>query len=95
MRARLGRIDAALNDPANTNFINATADEALSNQLIMKLRTQYLDLAAREAELSEKYGRDHLAVVSVRDNMRRIHASILNELQRLRERIQERLRIRA
>lgn len=84
MRARLGRIDALLNDPANTNFINATADEALSNQLIVKLRTQYLDLAAREAELSEKYGHDHLAVVSVRDNMRRINASILNELQRLR-----------
>jgi polysaccharide biosynthesis transport protein len=85
MRARLGRIDAALNDPANTNLINATADEALSNQLIVRLRTQYLDLAAREAELSEKYGRDHLAVVSVRDNMRRIRTSILNELQRLRE----------
>jgi len=49
------------------------------------LRTQYLDLTTREAELSEKYGNDHLAVVSVRDNMRRIRASILNELQRLRE----------
>jgi polysaccharide biosynthesis transport protein len=85
MRARLGRIDAALSDPAKTNLINATADEALSNQLIVKLRTQYLDLAAREAELSEKYGSDHLAVVSVRDNMRRIRTSILNELQRLRE----------
>ena len=85
MRARLDRIDAALNDPAKTNIINATADEALSNPLIVKLRTQYLDLAAREAELSEKYGRDHLAVVNVRDNMRRIQVSILNELQRLRE----------
>jgi len=85
MRARLGRIDAALNDPANTNIINATADEALSNQLIVKLRTQYLDLTTREAELSEKYGNDHLAVVSVRDNMRRIRASILSELRRLRE----------
>ncbi len=85
MRVRLGRIDAALNDSANTNLINATADEALSNQLIVKLRTQYLDLATREAELSEKYGGDHLAVVSVRDNMRRIRASILNEVQRLRE----------
>jgi polysaccharide biosynthesis transport protein len=85
MRARLGRIDAALNDRANTNLVNATADEALSNLLIVKLRTQYIDLATREAELSEKYGADHLAVVSVRDNMRRIRGSILNELQRLRE----------
>jgi len=84
MRARLDRIDAALNDPAKTNIINATADEALSNPLILKLRTQYLELAGREAELSEKYGRDHLAVVNVRDSMRRIQVSILNELQRLR-----------
>ena len=85
MRARLGRIDAALKDPADTNLIDATANEALSNQFIMKLRTQYLDLAAREAELSEKYGGDHLAVVTLRDNMRRILASIHTELQRLRE----------
>jgi succinoglycan biosynthesis transport protein ExoP len=85
MRARLDRINAALNNPAGTNVINATANEALSNQLISKLRTQYLDLAAREAEWSEKYGRDHLAAANLRDNMRRVVASILNELQRLRE----------
>jgi succinoglycan biosynthesis transport protein ExoP len=85
MRARLDRINAALNNPAGTNVINATANEALSNQLISKLRTQYLDLAAREAEWSEKYGRNHLATANLRDNMRRILASILNELQQLRE----------
>lgn len=85
MRARLDRISAALNDPADRGLINATASEALSNQLIMKLRTQYLDLAAREAEWSEKYGNDHLAVAGVRNNMRGIRASILDELQRLRE----------
>jgi succinoglycan biosynthesis transport protein ExoP len=84
-RARLDRISAALNDPADIGLINATASEALSNQLIMKLRTQYLDLAARETEWSEKYGRGHLAVVGLRTGMRGIRASILDELQRLRE----------
>ncbi|MGB8399552.1 polysaccharide biosynthesis tyrosine autokinase [Bradyrhizobium sp.] len=84
MRARLDRISAALNDPADTGLINATASE-VGNQLIMKLRTQYLDLAAREAEWSEKYGRDHLAVVGVRTNMRGIRASLRDELLRLRE----------
>ena len=86
MRARLVRISAALNDPADMGLINATASDALSNNpLITKLRTQYLDLAAREAEWSEKYGREHLAVVGVRNNMRGIRASMLDELQRLRE----------
>ena len=85
MRARLDRIKAALNDPAEAALINATASDELSNQLIMKLRTQYLDLAAREADWSEKYGRNHLQVVNLRDNMRGIRASIFDELQRLRE----------
>jgi succinoglycan biosynthesis transport protein ExoP len=85
MRARLDRVTAALDDPADMGPINATASEALSNQLIVQLRTQYLDLAAREAEWSETYGRKHLAVVSLRNNMRGIRASILDELQRIRE----------
>jgi polysaccharide biosynthesis transport protein len=85
MRARLDRISAALNDPDDMGLINATATETSSNPLMMKLRTQYLDLAVREAEWSEKYGRGHLAVVSVRDNMRRVRASMSDELQRLRE----------
>jgi succinoglycan biosynthesis transport protein ExoP len=85
MRARLDRINAALNNPAGTNVIVATANEALSNPLISKLRTQYLELAAREAEWSEKYGGNHLAAANLRDNMRRVLASVLGELQRLRE----------
>lgn len=84
-RARLDRISAAVNDPADMSLINATASEAVGNQLIMKLRTQYLDLASRETEWSENYGRNHLAVVGLRNSMRGIRASILNELQRLRD----------
>jgi succinoglycan biosynthesis transport protein ExoP len=85
MQGRLDRVTAALNDPDEMGPINATASEALSNQLIVKLRTQYLDLAAREAEWAESYGRKHLAVVSLRNSMRGIRASILDELQRIRE----------
>lgn len=85
MRARLDRINAALNDPAEAGLIDATASEELSNPLIMKLRTQYLDFAAREADWSEKYGYNHMQVVNLRDNMRGIRNSILDELKRLRE----------
>lgn len=84
MRARLDRVNAALNDSADTAPINATASEGISSELILKLRTQYLELAAREAEWAEKYGRNHLAVVNVRNEMRNIQASVLDELQRLR-----------
>jgi succinoglycan biosynthesis transport protein ExoP len=44
-----------------------------------------LELAARETEWSQRYGRDHLAVVGLRNNMQGIRASILDELRRLRE----------
>ena len=85
MRARLDRISAALNDTADMGLINAAASEASNNQLLMKLRTQYLELATREAEWSEKYGSNHLAVVGVRNIMRGVRGSMLDELQRLRE----------
>lgn len=85
MRARLDRINSALNDAADTTLINVTASDGIANQVITKLRGQYLELAAREAEWSEKYGRNHLAVVNLRNNMRGIRTSILDELQRLRE----------
>jgi polysaccharide biosynthesis transport protein len=84
-RARLDRISAALDEPGGTGFVNVAAGDGAGNLLIANLRTQYLNLAAREAEWSEKYGPSHLAVVNVRNSMRGIRASILEELQRIRE----------
>jgi len=84
MRARFDRMNAMLNDPNDATVINATISDG-NNQLITKLRTQYLELAARETEWSEKYGRNHLAAANARNTMRGIRTSILAELQRLRE----------
>ena len=84
-RARYDRIGAALNDTADAAVINATAGEVGNNPQITRLRTQYLELSAREAQWSEKFGRNHLSAVNARDNMRGIRASILAELQRLKE----------
>src|SRR5262249_16664683 len=83
-RSRLDRIQTALADSGDLTVINATINEGAASQLIMKLRTQYLELTAREAEWSEKYGRNHLATVNVRNTMRGIRTQILAELQRLR-----------
>ena len=85
MRARLDRINAAVDDPNGMSVVDVTAGEGISRDLLVKLRSQYQDLAAREAEWSQKYGHDHLAVVNLRNNMRSTRASILDELERLRD----------
>jgi succinoglycan biosynthesis transport protein ExoP len=84
-RARLDRIDAVLKaDLPNATF-GATVSDTLKNEVVSKLRSQYLELAAREADWSAKYGRDHIAVVNLRNQMREIRNSIFDELKRLGE----------
>lgn len=89
-QARLDRInsvlktdssDMSLPDPS----LGATVADTLKNQIVNKLRSQYLELAAREAEWSAKYGHNHLAVVNLRNQMREIRNSIFQELKRLGE----------
>ena len=63
----------------------ATVADTLKNEVVSKLRSQYLELAAREADWSVRYGHDHLAVVNLRNQMREIRNSIFEELKRLGE----------
>ena len=63
----------------------ATVTDALANPVIVRLRQQILDLARREAEWSARYGSEHLAVVNLRNEMREIRKSILDELGRIAE----------
>src|SRR5205085_3641506 len=49
------------------------------------LRTQYLEMSAREGDWSTRYGANHLAVVNLRNQMRELQNSIRNELQRIAE----------
>ena len=85
-KARLDRIESVLSktDSPAESFGSTVAD-TLKNEVVTKLRTQYLELAARESEWSVKYGRDHLAVVNLRNQMREIRNSIFEELKRLGE----------
>jgi polysaccharide biosynthesis transport protein len=84
-RARLDRMSEVLRgddlDPATTEI--ATIADALHNQLILKFRQQYLELAQREALLSNRLGTSHLAVVSIRNQMREVRRSILEELKQI------------
>ena len=92
--ARLNRIEAALAraDPGahvdggrSDPSVDGTVSDVFNNPIVTKLRQQYLELVNREAELSARYGKDHAAVVNLRNQIRDIKNSILNELKRLAE----------
>jgi polysaccharide biosynthesis transport protein len=83
--ARLNRIQSIVRaDPSGANF-DASVSDALNNSIITKYRQQYLDLVNREADWSKRYGRNHLAVVNLRNQIREIRDSIFSELRRLAE----------
>ena len=59
--------------------------EAMSNGIINKLQSQNLDLANRAADWAAKYGKDHIAVVNLRNQIRDVRKSIYDELGRIEE----------
>ena len=65
--------------------VAATVADTLKSEVISKLRSQYLELARREADWTPRYGANHLAVVNVRNQMRELQNSIRNELERIAE----------
>jgi polysaccharide biosynthesis transport protein len=85
VKARLNRIAAIISDGMLDSKSSATVADTLLNPVIVPLRTRYLELANRETEYSQKYGANHLAVVNIRNRMRDLKGSILEELKRLRE----------
>jgi succinoglycan biosynthesis transport protein ExoP len=85
--ARLERIDQILKSdaPDSATTAAATVADTLHSDVINRLRQTYLDLQAHESDWSKRFGPDHLAVVNVRNQMREIRHSILDELQRIAE----------
>ena len=82
-RARLDRTDALIKADRIDGDTAGVVSEALVNPVVVKLRTQYLDLANREAEWVRRFGAKHLAVANLRREMRDIRASINDELLRI------------
>jgi succinoglycan biosynthesis transport protein ExoP len=83
--ARFNRVQAVLQNDAPEATVTATVADTLKNEVITKLRSQYLELARREADWTVRYGATHLAVVNLRNQMREMQNSIRNELQRIAE----------
>jgi succinoglycan biosynthesis transport protein ExoP len=82
-KARLDRIEAIVH--GGVDVPDAGVTDALHNEVITKLRSQYLEHANREAEWSARYGKDHLAALSLRNSMAEIRKSIFDELGRIAE----------
>jgi polysaccharide biosynthesis transport protein len=80
-RARLDRIESVL----QSGIPDATVTDTLNNQVVTRLRQQYLDLANREADWSVRYGPDHRAVINLQGQMKEIRNSISDELRRIAE----------
>jgi polysaccharide biosynthesis transport protein len=81
--ARLNRIEATLRNDGPDAAVNAPISDALTNPVILKLREDYLDYVRKESEYSTRYGKDHLAVVNIRNKIRDLRNSIISELKRM------------
>ncbi|MGY4344831.1 uncharacterized protein involved in exopolysaccharide biosynthesis [Bradyrhizobium sp. GM7.3] len=88
-QAKLERITAILNADSDDSkvILNdlATVSETMANPVITKLRQTYLEYAAKQADWSNRYGPTHLAVVNLRNQMRELRRSIIDELRRTAE----------
>jgi polysaccharide biosynthesis transport protein len=80
-KARLDRI----NEVMSKDVPDATVADSLHNEVINRLRNNYLDLAAKEAIWSARYGSSHLAAVNLRTQMAELRRSILDELGRMQQ----------
>jgi succinoglycan biosynthesis transport protein ExoP len=78
-KARLDRIEQI----RKMDVSEAAVADILKNEVVTRLRNQYLDLSAREANLSTRYGSDHAAAVNLREQMEELRRNIGAELGRI------------
>jgi succinoglycan biosynthesis transport protein ExoP len=79
MQSRLQRIDAIIRDGVDGGGVT----DSLDNKVIVTLRQQYVDDDRRVAELTAKFGKDHLAIRDLRNEMIEVKRSIQGELGRI------------
>src|SRR5262249_16851884 len=83
---RLWRIKAVREAYAQDRPVSAADEsisEAMGNPIITGLRTKYLELVNREADWAVRYGKNHDAVVKLRNQIRELRFSIRDELGRI------------
>jgi polysaccharide biosynthesis transport protein len=87
--AKLNRYEAILHANSENSIsignLDAAGTEAVTNQIIVNLRQQYLEIARRESEWSAWFGHDHRLVVNLRTQLQDLRMSIFDEVKRLSE----------
>jgi polysaccharide biosynthesis transport protein len=82
--ARLTRLESIISAwNSKASFIDGSISDELGSPLLTNFRQQYLDLSRREADWSTKYGREHGAVVELRNRLLGLRTSTFQELQRI------------
>lgn len=80
-RARLDRI----NEIIASRVPDASMTAWLQNDVITRLRQQYVDASRREADFAVRLGSEHQAVVNARKELRQIERAAADELRRVAE----------
>ena len=68
-----------------SDIADPSVSDAMRNEVITKLRQQYLENTQRATSLSARYGPEHGVVTRLRSDNANIVASIKDELRRIEE----------
>ena len=90
---RIAAVRRAYQEDQPAAAADETVTEAMNNPIINGFRTRYLELTTREASWSAKYGKNHVAVVNLRNQIHDIRRSIADELGRIEETAKSELEI--
>ncbi|MBO0732993.1 MAG: AAA family ATPase [Methylocapsa sp.] len=78
-KARLERIKEVM----SKDIPDDSVADALNNQVVIKLRQQYLELVGRESIWSKQYGPNHLATIGLRNQIAELRRNIADEMQKI------------
>ncbi len=80
---QLGAIGGSAADPGAV--ANALISNDDKNDILSQLRSQYFDVASKEADLSTKLGPNNPTIISLRNQKAQLRSEILQEIQRLKQ----------
>ncbi|HUI22622.1 MAG TPA: polysaccharide biosynthesis tyrosine autokinase [Methylocella sp.] len=80
-KARYDRIQEVMKQ----DVPDASITDALNNQIIVKLRQEYLEAATHVSIWTQKYGADHLSVIAQQTQMRELQHRIKDEMAKIEQ----------
>jgi succinoglycan biosynthesis transport protein ExoP len=83
--ARYERVQSIIKQGTALGASDEAVSDVMSNEIITRLRNQYLDAVKRVSEWTKRYGEDHTAVVNLRSEISGLQRAIFTELSRIAE----------